>query len=160
VFLTRAASALDPLARRVAYLNPADDEDAGYPSLLGHSLRTTRRVDAFKIAVTFRALGRDGLGRLVDACHDLARHAAARVVAHPDLELAAGPVLTTVVFRHRGGDAVNAGLRRRLLERGTAVVGRTELDGAVWLKLTLLNPYATTADVDALLGAVTEEARA
>jgi L-2,4-diaminobutyrate decarboxylase len=131
VFLARDAAALDPL-------------------------RTTRRVDAFKLAVTFRALGRAGLGRLVDACHELACHAAARIVAHPDLELAADPVLTTVVFRHRGGGRVNAVLRRRLLERGVAVVGRTEIEGVVWLKLTLLNPHATADDVDALLAAVAE----
>jgi L-2,4-diaminobutyrate decarboxylase len=167
-FLTAGAAALRPLARQVAYLNPADDEAAGYPSLLGHSLRTTRRVDAFKMAVTFRALGRQGLGRLVDACHDLARHAATRITADPRLELAAPPVLTTVVFRYRaerdpaariagqrpGPDRLNAALRRRLLAAGTAVVGRTEVGGAVWLKLTLLNPNATRADVDALLDAV------
>lgn len=158
VFIAGSAQALRPLARRVAYLNPADDEAAGYPSLLGHSLRTTRRVDALKVAVTFRALGRRGIGRLVDACHDLAMHAADRVSADDRLELAARPVLTTVVFRYgaepASTDAVNAGLRRRLLRAGAAVIGRTEIDGAVWLKLTLLNPHATTADVDALLDAV------
>ena len=114
-FLTAEPSALAPLSRRVAYLNPADDEAAGYPSLLGHSLRTTRRVDAFKLAVTFRALGRQGMGALVDACHDLAWHAAARVDADARLELAADPVLTTVVFRYRAGarsNRVNAALRR------------------------------------------------
>jgi L-2,4-diaminobutyrate decarboxylase len=153
-FLTARASALEPLARRVAYLNPADDEEAGYPSLLGNSLRTTRRLDAFKMAVTFRALGRNGLGRLVDACHDLAHHAARRIEAHPRLILATPPVLTSVVFRYAAGSAVNARLRRRLLAEGAAVVGRTELDGRVWLKLTLLNPHATTADVDALLDLV------
>ena len=156
-FLTADPAALAPLSRRVAYLNPADDEAAGYPSLLGHSLRTTRRVDAFKVAVTFRALGRHGMGALVDACHDLARHAAARVDADPRLELAADPVLTTVVFRYRAGarsNRVNAALRRRLLTAGSAVVGRTEIGDAVWLKLTLLNPHATNADVDALLDLV------
>ncbi|WP_232778585.1 pyridoxal phosphate-dependent decarboxylase family protein [Carbonactinospora thermoautotrophica] len=163
VFLAREAAAMAPLARRVAYLNPADDEAAGYVSLLGRSLRTTRRADVFKIAVTLRALGREGLGRLVDACHDLARHAADRIAAHPRLELAAEPVLTTVVFRYLpttgDPDRVNAALRRRLLRAGRAVVGRTELGGAepggrVRLKLTLLNPHATRADVDALLAAV------
>ncbi|WP_329109923.1 pyridoxal-dependent decarboxylase [Micromonospora sp. NBC_01699] len=156
-FLTADPAALAPLAQRVAYLNPADDETAGYPSLLGHSLRTTRRLDAFKLAVTFRALGRQGMGALVDACHDLARYAAARIAADPDLELAADPVLTTVVFRYRAGvrsSRVNAALRRRLLVDGSAVVGRTDVADAVWLKLTLLNPHATTADVDALLDLV------
>jgi len=158
VFLVRQAEAMSSLARRVAYLNPADDEAVGYPSLLGNSLRTTRRPDVFKIAVTLRALGRDGLGRLVDACHDLARYAAERVAEHRRLELTAEPVLTTVVFRYLAAtdaDRVNASLRRRLLRTGQAVIGRTEAgDGSVRLKLTLLNPQATRADIDGLIAAV------
>ncbi|MFC1419878.1 pyridoxal phosphate-dependent decarboxylase family protein [Streptacidiphilus cavernicola] len=161
VLLARDASLLAPLEQRVAYLNPEDDEDAGYTSLLGRSLRTTRRADAFKIAVTLRTLGRDGLGALVDRCHDLAREAAARIAALPSLELAAEPVLTTVLFRYLPAradpDRVNAALRRRLLAQGRAVIGRTALGtgpGSVRLKLTLLNPHTTTADLDRLLGLV------
>lgn len=159
VFLARDDAAFAPLARSVAYLNSRDDEEAGYPSLLGHSLRTTRRADAVRIAVVLQALGRDGLGALVDRCHALAAYAADRVRAHDDLELYADPVLTTVVFRLRGGDGVNARVRRDLLAAGRAVVGRTEIGGAVWLKLTLLNPAATESDVDAVLGHVREAGR-
>jgi L-2,4-diaminobutyrate decarboxylase len=154
VLLVRDRALLAPLERRVCYLNAADDEAAGYTSLLGRSLRTTRRADAFKVAVTLRALGRDGLGALVEACHDLARHAAAAIRRDPCLELDADPVLTSVVFGHRGGSAVNARIRRRLLREGSAVVGRTEVDGRIRLKLTLLHPYARPQDVDALLDAV------
>lgn len=160
VFLVRQAESYASLTRRAAYLNPADDEEAGYFSLLGNSLRTTRRPDAFKIAVTLATLGRDGLGRLVDACHDLARAGAAAVRAHPRLELHADPVLTAFLFRYlpadpAAADRVNAGLRRRLLREGRAVVGRTELPGEgpgrVRLKLTLLNPHTTAADVERLV---------
>nr|WP_055484481.1 pyridoxal-dependent decarboxylase [Streptomyces sp. WMMB 322] len=171
VFLVRQAETYASLARRAVYLNPQDDEEAGYPSLLGLSLRTTRRTDAFKIAVTLRTLGREGLGRLVDSCHALARSGAEAVRAHPRLELHADPVLTAFLFRYvpenpenpeytdpSHADRVNAGLRRRLLREGRAVVGRTELPGEgpgrVRLKLTLLNPHATPADVERLLHAV------
>jgi L-2,4-diaminobutyrate decarboxylase len=165
VLLTRKAAAFAPLDRRAAYLNPADDEEVGYTSLLGRSLRTTRRADVLKVAVTLRALGRRGLGERVDACFDLARVATAAVLACPHLDLTRAPVLTTLVFRYRTAeparsDEVNAGLRRRLLREGSAVVGRTELDGAVHLKLTLLNPAATAADLDALLALVVEAGRA
>ncbi|WP_308117524.1 pyridoxal phosphate-dependent decarboxylase family protein [Streptomyces anatolicus] len=165
IFLVRKAETYASLARRAVYLNPQDDEEAGYPSLLGLSLRTTRRADAFKIAVTLRTLGRDGLGRLVDACHALARGGAEAVRAHPRLELHADPVLTAFVFRYvpEGADPahtdrVNAALRRRLLREGRAVVGRTELPGEgpgrVRLKLTLLNPHTTSAEVERLLHTV------
>lgn len=159
VLLARDLGVFAPLHRRAAYLNPADDELAGYTSLLGKSLRTTRRADVLKVAVTFRALGRAGLGRLVDTCCDLARHAADGVRSRPELELAADPVITTVVFRYRGSDDLNARLRRRLLREGKAVVGRTEVDGRIHLKLTLLNPEATRADVDALLDLVVAAGR-
>ncbi|MEV7009506.1 pyridoxal-dependent decarboxylase [Streptosporangium sp. NPDC051022] len=169
VFLVRHAETYASLARRAAYLNPADDERAGYPSLLGLSLRTTRRADAFKIAVTLRTLGRSGLGRLVDACHDLARRGAAAVRAHPRLELHADPVLTTFLFRYvpadpARADRVNAGLRRRLLRKGLAVVGRTELPGEgpgrIRLKLTLLNPHTTPEQVERLIHLVAAEGQA
>lgn len=173
----RHAETYVSLARRAAYLNPADDEQAGYPSLLGLSLRTTRRSDAFKLAVTLRTLGRAGLGRLVDACHDLARSAADAVRAEPELELHAEPVLTALLFRYLPAgpdsrqldvdpaalDRVNAELRRELLRGGRAVVGRTELPGEgpgrVRLKLTLLNPHTTPAEVAALIGEVVRAGR-
>ncbi|WP_441249185.1 pyridoxal phosphate-dependent decarboxylase family protein [Kitasatospora sp. McL0602] len=171
VFLARREQTYASLARRAVYLNPEDDEQAGYPSLLGQSLRTTRRADAFKIAVTLRTLGRSGLGRLVDACHDLAHAAAAAVRADPALELHCDPVLTTVVFRYlpasgdpADADRCNAELRRRLLREGRAVVGRTELPGRgpgrVRLKLTLLNPHTPPTAVEALLTAVVRAGRA
>ncbi|WP_371500815.1 pyridoxal-dependent decarboxylase [Kitasatospora sp. NBC_00374] len=170
VFLTARAENYASLARHAAYLNPADDEQAGYPSLLGRSLRTTRRPDGFKLAVTLRTLGRDGLGRLVEACHDLARATAAAVRAEPSLELHCEPILTTVVFRYRpaGGDPVtadrvNAELRRALLREGRAVVGRTELPGEgpgrVRLKLTLLNPHSTAADTARILSDIVRAGR-
>lgn len=158
VLLAREAAGFAPLQRRVAYLNPADDELAGYHGLLGRSLRTTRRVDAFKMAVTLRALGRRGLGDLVDRCHELARCAAASIAENPRLELYQDPVLSTLVFRFLPGrgdpDLINARLRRALLAAGRAVVGRTEIDAAVYLKLTLLNPHATSAEIEGLLADV------
>ncbi|MFJ1649677.1 pyridoxal phosphate-dependent decarboxylase family protein [Streptomyces sp. NPDC088258] len=177
IFLVAESETYASLARRAVYLNPADDEEAGYPSLLGLSLRTTRRADAFKIAVTLRTLGREGLGRLVDACHELALAGARTVRSHPCLELHADPVLTAFVFRYRPTDAdekhgddeqrsddINAGLRRRLLREGRAVVGRTELPGEgpgrVRLKLTLLNPHTTVDEVERLLFEVVAAGRA
>jgi L-2,4-diaminobutyrate decarboxylase len=161
VFLTRHRSAWHGLDREVAYLNAADDTAAGLPDLLGRSLRTTRRPDAFKIAVTLRALGRRGIGDLVDRCHDLALTAADLIERDPRLELAVAPTLSTVVFRYRPEteqtiDAVNAAIRRRLLHDGSAVVGRADLgrSAAVHLKLTLLNPAATSRDVEALLALI------
>ncbi|MGH3943262.1 MAG: pyridoxal phosphate-dependent decarboxylase family protein [Pseudonocardiaceae bacterium] len=164
--LVRDVASFAPLDYRVDYLNPLDDTAAGYDGLLGRSLQTTRRADALKIAATLLAHGRGGLGRMVDICHDLARHAQRRIDAEPRLELVSPAELTTVVFRYLGSQSggnsrLNAELRRRLLRSGRVLVGRTmvALDGpaappSVCLKLTLLNPAALPEDIDVLLNAV------
>jgi L-2,4-diaminobutyrate decarboxylase len=161
VLLVRDAAMFDTLDRQVAYLNPADDSAAGYDGLLGRTLQTTRRADAVKIAATLLAYGRRGLGAMLDACHDLAMHAQRRITASPWLELVAPVELTTVVFRYRtkdfsATDQVNGELRRRLLQSGRALIGRTEVGSpaATCLKFTLLNPDATTEDIDDLVDAV------
>ncbi len=150
-------AALRPLDHRADYLNAADDTEAGMPDLLGRSLRTTRRPDILKIAVTLRALGRDGIGSLVDAVCDLARELAAKVDRHPDLTLHSPPEISTVLFRPtRASDEEVAALRRRLLYEGRAVLGRARAGGRLWLKATLLNPRTPADQLDALVKLTTE----
>ncbi|MFI7497158.1 pyridoxal phosphate-dependent decarboxylase family protein [Streptomyces sp. NPDC049687] len=143
---------LTPLHQHTAYLNADDDTEAGLPDLLGRSLRTTRRPDALKIAVTLKTLGRHGLGTLVDQVCDQAQQFAALIHDHPHLELHAPPTISTVLFRPTGAtDATVAEIRRRLLTQGHAVLGRARLDDRLWLKTTLLNPHTHPHDLAALL---------
>ncbi|MFG2877858.1 pyridoxal phosphate-dependent decarboxylase family protein [Streptomyces sp. NPDC048337] len=143
---------LSPLAHQADYLNAPDDTEAGLPDLLGRSLRTTRRPDALKIATTLRALGRDGIARLIDRTCELAHHLARLLDAHPAFTLHSAPTLTTVLFRPTHADDTQvATLRRTLLHEGRAVLGRTHADGRLWLKATLLNPHATARDLDTLV---------
>ncbi|NGO78873.1 aminotransferase class V-fold PLP-dependent enzyme [Streptomyces sp. YC504] len=143
---------LRPLGFRADYLNAEDDTEAGLPDLLGRSLRTTRRPDILKTAVTWRALGRQGLGELVDQVCALAQEFADAIEAHDGFELYDRPALSTVLFRPRTAtDDDLASVRRELLTEGRAVLGRARLDGRLWLKATLLNPYTSSGELAALL---------
>ncbi|MFE9437678.1 pyridoxal phosphate-dependent decarboxylase family protein [Streptomyces sp. NPDC006602] len=143
---------LTTLDQRADYLNADDDTDAGLPDLLGRSLRTTRRPDVLKIAVTLKTLGRTGLATLVDQVCEHAHTFADLVHHHPAFELHARPTISTVLFRPTGAtdDAV-AAVRRHLLTHGRAVLGRARLDGRLWLKATLLNPHTRPDDLTGLL---------
>ncbi|WP_211267358.1 pyridoxal phosphate-dependent decarboxylase family protein [Nonomuraea candida] len=166
----RSAAALAPLSVLADYLNATDDQEAGFPDVLGRSIRTSRRPDALKIAVTFQALGRAGLAELADRCCDAAQTLAELVEARPGLRLLARPEISTVLFRPAAADALPvaegnllvAGVRRALLMAGAAVVGRTLVpeDGRLWLKLTLLNPDITPARLGELLDLVESAAAA
>lgn len=157
-------AALIPLAHRADYLNADDDTEAGLPDLLGRSLRTTRRADVLKIAVTLRALGRTGLAALVDDVLAAARLLARRIADEPRLTLHAQPAISTVLFRPTGVDDDRvAAIRRRLLADGSTVLGRAWAPDAsgrrtLWLKATLLNPRVQECDLDGLLKLVLEQA--
>ncbi|MFF1276593.1 pyridoxal phosphate-dependent decarboxylase family protein [Streptomyces marokkonensis] len=148
----RDAQDLTVLRHRADYLNADDDTEAGFPDLLGRSLRTTRRPDVLKLAVTLRTLGRAGLGALVDRVCAHAQEFARLVQDDPRLELHDRPVISTVLFRPaHATDTDVAALRRHLLTTGRAVLGRARADGRLWLKATLLNPAARPEDLAGLL---------
>ncbi|MER5902326.1 aminotransferase class I/II-fold pyridoxal phosphate-dependent enzyme [Streptomyces mirabilis] len=143
---------LDALSHRADYLNADDDTEAGLPDLLGRSLRTSRRPDILKVAVTLKTLGRAGLGALVDQVCARAVELADLVEAHPGFELYDPPTLSTVLFRPaEASDEAVAAVRRTLLHEGRAVLGRALLDDRLWLKATLLNPHTRPSDLAALL---------
>lgn len=137
------------------YLNPRGTDR---PDQVDKSLQTTRRFDALKLWLTLRIIGADTVGEYVDRVTDLAHDVAEAVDDRPELELAAAPQLSTLVWRVRPRDstpedasALVPRVRQALYDRGGAMVAATRVDGADWLKVTLLNPMATTDDVLGIL---------
>ncbi|GGV38198.1 amino acid decarboxylase [Streptomyces pilosus] len=148
----RDAGDLTALHHPTDYLNADDDTAAGLPDLLGRSLRTTRRPDVLKAAVTLKTLGRSGLGALVDRVCALAGDFAHLVDDDPRFDLHDQPAISTVLFRPaHADDSGVADVRRHLLVTGRAVLGRARADGRLWLKATLLNPTTSTDDLADLL---------
>lgn len=146
------------------YLNPRGDRA---PNQVDHSLQTTRRFDALKLWVTLRAMGADAIGDAFDTCCDLATAVYEELLGADDVELHSHPTLSTVLLRWRpvspdgpldesSTDRLVGAVRDRLFEDGEAQVARTVITGRPWLKLTLLNPATTTADVREVLARVRE----
>lgn len=175
VLAVRDARWTEPLAHSAGYLNAPDDVASGQPDLLGRSLRTSRAADLFGAAVTFRALGRSGLAAMVEGCVERAAALERQVTGHPGLRSYGPPALSTVLFRPvaadrmaegarpRAGDDLVGEVRRRLLNRGLAVLGRADVEGLDgsrqrWLKLTVLTPEGEGVDLARLLDEVATEA--
>lgn len=139
------------------YLNPRSTQGTGQPNQVDKSLQTTRRFDALKLWMTLRVMGPETIGEYVDTVVDLATEVYRHLDGDPDLEVAAAPQLSTIVFRYRPhgvdedtADTLVPRIRSILYERGAAMVAATKVDGRRWLKLTLLNPIATSGDILAI----------
>jgi L-2,4-diaminobutyrate decarboxylase len=157
--IVRDGRTLRHVTHHADYLNPVEATD---PNQVDKSLQTTRRFDALKLWMTLRIMGPDCVGDYFDAAIDLAHEVYAEITDLPDMEVAAPPGLSTLVFRYRPEagtvelGALNAQIRAELYRRGNSMVAATKLGGDTWLKLTLLNPQATVEDI----GGVLEEVRA
>lgn len=158
--LVRDGSTLGHVTWHADYLNP---KDSAHPNQVDKSLQTTRRFEALKLWMTLRVMGADAIGQHLDTVIDLADAVAAELTAMPDIDVAAAPQLSTIVFRYcpPGRDEaalsrINAAIRAELFDEGRALVAATRVDGRSYLKLTLLNPVATLADILGVVAMVRE----
>ena len=149
--VVRDAATLGHVTWHADYLNP---KDSAHPNQVDKSLQTTRRFEALKLWVTLRVMGADALGGYLDDVIDLTQDVADAMRDMRDIEIAADPQLSTLVFRYRPVgvpahevDRLNTRIRAELFDGGRALVAATKVGGVGFLKLTLLNPKATRDDI-------------
>jgi len=153
------------LVARPGVLAASLDERADYLFQLhgdelnpGHrSLQCGRRNDALKLWAAWRRLGDDGWEARVGRQLELARLAAAKIDADPELELLEPPPSINVCFVARGvaSDAVCD----RLDHDGRLEIGWGDVAGRRAIRLVCVNPELDGRDLDAILDEVKRAAR-
>ena len=146
----------------------ADDIETSPLNFYQHGMEGTRRWRALKLWTSWKHLGTNGLGRLVEANVDTAVHLARRIAESDDFDAQpADPPLSVVCFRHlpagrRGAEALGATALRALDEHQDRVALALEASGDGWLTTTVLrgrtylrvgivNYFTTEDDIDHLL---------
>ena len=141
------------------------DDHADQLNFYKLSFEGTRRWRALKLWMSWKHLGTDGFGRLIEANDDLAAHLAQRCAEADDFEaLPEVPDLSVVCFRHLPGgrdaasrlppgelDAHQDRLQRALEVSGDGWLTTTRLRGATYLRAGIVNYLSTEADIDRLL---------
>jgi aromatic-L-amino-acid/L-tryptophan decarboxylase len=159
-----------PGAHAPADADTQSDAHAGQLNFYKLGFEGTRRWRALKLWLSWRHLGTDGLGRLVEVNNDLAAHLAGRVAQSDDFAaLPANPELSVVCFRHLPGGAAAAArlapamldahqdrLQAALEASGDGWLSTTRLRGATWLRAGIVNYLSTEADVDRVLDRLRE----
>lgn len=147
--------------------DPSDDhhDDPSQLNFWKLGFEGTRRLRALKLWMSWKHLGTEGFGRLIEANDDLAAHLARRCAESDDFEaLPARPELSVVCFRHLPGGGAAAvamdpvaldehqdRLQEALERSGEGWLSTTRLRGATYLRAGIVNTQATESDVDGLL---------
>ncbi len=117
------------------------------------SLQCGRRVDALKLWLAWKFYGDNGYAARIEKLFDLAAYCDTLVKGHPKLELLFPTQTLNVNFRYAApngvdADQLNEEIRYRLLRSGEAMVNYCRLDSGLSIRLVLLNPDLTIADLD------------
>jgi L-2,4-diaminobutyrate decarboxylase len=140
--------------QRASYLESLYVDDAAFnPSDYGVHL--TRRPRGVPFWFSLVVHGTDAYAAAVERTLALTREAAGEIRGRPELELAAEPELSVIVFRRRGwAPADYDAWAIRLRESGTAFVLPTTHAGETVARLALVNPRTTLEDVRMVLDAM------
>lgn len=121
----------------------------GHVDLHNRGLELSRRSRALKLWLTLRAYGVETLALAIDRGVALAEYAERVVAADPHLEVVCPARLGIVNFAGVGcDDAAHARAAAAITESGFAAVSSTVLRGRTVLRLCVINPRTTTADID------------
>jgi glutamate/tyrosine decarboxylase-like PLP-dependent enzyme len=119
-------------------------------------IELTRRFRALKLWLSLKTFGVDAFRKAVSRAFALARFAEAAIAKHPKCELVTPGHLGIVTFRFIGAEelspsrvnALNREIVGNCIQDGFAMISSTELKGRVVLRLCLINPQTTEADVE------------
>ena len=131
------------------------------------SLLCSRRAEVFKVWVALQRYGLDGLAELHDYFCDLTHWMWQQIEERADFQALHEPESNILCFRYVGSgtandealDVLNRELRDRYNLSGHGWITGTNLDGRRVLRVTVMNPRTTPADITAVLDSLAKLGR-
>lgn len=151
----------ESFAQEASYLFESPDPGIEWSDVGRRTLECTKRglgVTAFTMLQTY---GTRMFGDHVDLLIERTQQFAAMLDDADDFEIATEPEVNILCFRHKPAtcddvDALNRRLRDQLLRSGEFYIVQTQLRGATWLRITIMNPTTSLCDLEHLLGRLRE----
>ncbi|NER10943.1 L-2,4-diaminobutyrate decarboxylase [Muriicola jejuensis] len=145
-------------------LQHSEEED--WFNLAKRTFECTKTMMSLQWFLLWKTYGEELFDENVTALYDLGRVLAGMIEADPALELAVRPHSNIVCFRYTQQglnaaelDEINRGIRKELLEEGEFYIVQTRIKKVQYLRCTIMNPFTTTSDLEALLALVKEKGR-
>ena len=162
LFRDRAAGAGAFVPPRASHLYD-DAPDAG-DEISRRAFECSKPALGFPLYAALSLYGAEAFGVYVAGTFDLARRFATLIEEAGDLELPVHPDANIVCFRYRGKasakdlDALQARIRKRVVAEGAFYLVQVRLPAGLFLRVTIINPFTSEADLSALLAAVRKAA--
>ncbi|MBW6490168.1 MAG: aminotransferase class I/II-fold pyridoxal phosphate-dependent enzyme [Lentimicrobium sp.] len=127
------------------------------------TLECTKKMLGVKVYAMIRQYGDDLFREYITYAYDLGLSFAKFIEEQPDFELAVKPDCNIVCFRYCPKDfsgdlnTLNASIRINILKDARFYVVQTQVNGKTFLRVTLMNPFTTLADLTLLTEAIRDD---
>lgn len=123
------------------------------------TLECTKHMITLKIFIALKVYGEEIFEEFVDKTYDLAREFYRIILEEPNFEAAHIPESNIFCFRYLPSNAKSDAeisefqirIRTQLLENGNYYIVKTVLNGKVYLRVTLMNPFTESEHIIALI---------
>jgi len=143
--------------QKAQYLWKEATEEEWY-NLAKRTFECTKEMMSIKFFCLMQLYGKQGFAEFVETLYDLGKTFAKLIKKRPQLELLIEPECNIVCFRvykaeldTAENNRINSNIRQNIIESGEFYIVQTTLRNTVYLRTTLMNPFTTENDLEALL---------
>jgi L-2,4-diaminobutyrate decarboxylase len=152
----------ETFAQKASYLFQKSQKDVWYNSAI-RTIECTKSALGIVAYTALKYYGNGYYSHYIDERYDLAATFATVVMSSGKLQLAVEPESNIICFRYLAEvcdditlNRINSEIRDRIIKEGSFYIVQVELDGKIWLRLTIINPVTSIDDLKALLKKVFE----
>ena len=162
VMFKNGEKSYETFAQKASYLFQKSQNNVWYNSAI-RTIECTKSALGIIAYTALKYYGTSYYNEYIDSRYNLATLFAAIVKSDKNFGLAVEPESNIVCFRYnRKGinenelNKVNAGIRDKIIKEGSFYIVQTELNGEIWLRLTIINPVTSEKDLRSLLKRISE----
>jgi L-2,4-diaminobutyrate decarboxylase len=150
-------SSYETFAQKASYLFQKSQNNVWYNSAI-RTIECTKSALGIIAYTALKYYGKTYYNEYIDSRYDLALTFASMVKSDHQFELAVEPESNIVCFRYAPEgynditlNQINAGIRDKIIKEGSYYIVQVELGGIIWLRVTIINPVTSEADLETLL---------
>lgn len=147
----------DTFNQNASYLLNNEIREPWFNSAM-RTMECTKNMMGVKVYSILRTYGPQLFIDYFTDCYDLGKVMASLIARQKDFELPYQPETNIVCYRYVGSggteeelNRLNSDIRRELIEGGKFYIVQTHIDGKVYLRSSLMNPFTSETDLEELL---------
>lgn len=149
VLFKNGNTSYEAFAQKASYLLNKKGEINWYDGA-GRTIECSKKPMGLKVYLMIKSYGKELFEAYIDRTYDLSREFATLIQHTPDLELATQPDSNIVCFRllangydEKELNTLNETIREKIKVDGEFYIVQTVVNGNIYLRLTIMNPFTT-----------------